>query len=98
MNKFRVLPENCLNDLYRLGVIQGEHNVNWADELNQLEYSKQYYAKTKNIADKYNIDFDASIEDYRENGDEEEALLWDRLAFHINEITKEHILNIIERP
>lgn len=95
MTKSQILFKNYLDDLYELGVIQGEHNINWTDEYNQLEYSKEYYLKTKNIADKYNIDFDDSIENYRENGDEDESILWDRLAFHINEITKEHILNII---
>lgn len=95
MTKSRILFKNYLDDLYELGVIQGEHNINWTDEYNQFEYSKEYYLKTKYIADKYNIDFDDSIENYREDGDEDESVLWDRLAFHINEITKEHILNII---
>jgi len=39
--------EESLNDLYRIGVIQGEHNINWADEYNLLEHSKNYYKKIK---------------------------------------------------
>lgn len=87
--------EDCLKDLYHLGMIQGEHNINWTDEYNLLEYSKNYFRKTKAIADKYNINYNVSIEDYREYDDEEEYYLWDKLTFHMNEIVKEHILNII---
>ena len=96
MIKFEIPLNDCLDDLYQLGVIQGEHNVNWADEYNLLEHSKQYYHKTKSIADKYGIDYSDSPEDYRENDDEEEYALLDKQAFNINEITKEHILNILK--
>ena len=95
MIKSEIQLKNFLDDLYQLGVIQGEHNINWADEYNLLEHSKRYYHKTKSIAEKYSIDYSDSPEDYRENDDEEEYVLWDKMAFNINEITKEHILNII---
>ena len=95
MIKSKIPLKDCLNDLYQLGVIQGEHNINWADEYNLLEHSKEYYNKTKSIADKYTIDYDISLEDWRESDDEEEYCLWDKLSSHINEITKEHILNMI---
>ncbi|MBE6496730.1 MAG: hypothetical protein E7Z81_00365 [Methanobrevibacter sp.] len=78
-------------------MIQGEHNINWANEYNLLEHSKEYYNKTKSIADKYNIDDEISLEDWHESYDEEEYLLWGKLAFNINEITKEHIMNIINK-
>ena len=72
MIKSEIQLKNCLDDLYKLGVIQGEHNINWADEYNLLEHSKRYYHKTKSIADKYSIDYSDSPEDYRENDDEKE--------------------------
>ena len=84
--------EESLNDLYRIGVIQGEHNINWADEYNLLEHSKNYYKKIKTIADEYGVDFDFKLEDYREDSDDEEYYLWDRLAFDLSEKLKEHIL------
>ncbi len=96
MNKSEMPLKNCLDDLYQLGVIQGEHNINWADEYNLLEHSKDYYNKTKSIAEKYNITYDTSIEDYREHDDDEEYILLDRLTFNLNEIIKEHILNLIK--
>jgi len=58
--------EECLNDMYRLGVVQGEHNINWTDEYNLLEHSKNYYNKIKTIADKYGIECNRTLEDYRE--------------------------------
>ena len=64
MIKSETLVKDCLDDLYQLGMIQGEHNINWADEYNLLEHSKQYYHKTKSIADKYHIDYNDSAEDY----------------------------------
>ena len=88
--------QGCLNDLYQLGVIQGEHNINWTDEYNLLEYSKTYYEKTKAIADKYNINYNTCIEDYRENDDVEENWLWDRMAFNMNEIIRQHLLIVIK--
>ncbi len=87
--------KECLKDIYQLGMIQGEHNINWTDEYDRLEYSKTYYIKTKIIADKYNINYNTSIEDYRKNDQEEEYCLWDKSASHMNEIIKKHILNII---
>ena len=96
MIKSEIQLKNCLDDLYKLGVIQGEHNINWADEYNLLEHSNEYYHKTKSIADKSSIDYSDSPEDYRENDDEKEYVLWDKLASNINEITKEHILKIIK--
>lgn len=59
--------EKSLNDLYRIGVIQGEHNINWADEYNLLEHSKNYYKKIRTIADEYGVGFDFKLEDYRED-------------------------------
>lgn len=50
-----------LNDLYRIGVIQGEHNINWADEYNLLEHSKNHYKKIKTIADEYGVGFDFKL-------------------------------------
>ena len=90
-----VVFENCLKDLYELGIIQGEHNINWADEYNLLEYSKTYYEKSKAIADKYAIKYNTCLEDYREEADDEEYLLWDRSAFDMHEMIQKHILNII---
>ena len=87
--------ENCLKDLYQLGIMQGEHNINWEDEYNLLEYSKNYYNKTKAIADKYNIDYNNCLEDYREDDGDDEYWLWDRLAFAMNEIVREHIQSIL---
>lgn len=84
--------DESLNDLYRIGVIQGEHNINWADEYNLLEHSKNYYKKIKTIADEYSVDFDSKLEDYREDSDDKEYNLWDRLAFDLSEKLKEHIL------
>ena len=81
-----------LNDLYRIGVIQGEHNINWADEYNLLEHSKNHYKKIKTIADEYGVGFDFKLEDYREDSDDEEYYLWDWLAFDLSEKLKEHIL------
>ena len=85
--------EECLNDMYRLGVVQGEHNINWTDEYNLLEHSKNYYNKIKTIADKYGIECNRTLEDYREDEDDEEYFLWDRWAFDLHEITKEQIKN-----
>ena len=34
-----IILKECLKDLYKLGIIQGEHNINWTDEYNLLEYS-----------------------------------------------------------
>jgi len=87
--------EECLNVLYKLGVVQGEHNINWADEYNLLEHSRNYYDKIKAIADEYDVEFDYQLEDYREDSDDDEYFLWDRMGFHLNEITQEHILNMI---
>ncbi|MBE6490113.1 hypothetical protein [uncultured Methanobrevibacter sp.] len=84
--------EESLNDMYRIGAIQGEHNINWADEYNLLEHSKNYYKKIKTIADEYGVGFDFKLEDYREDSDYEEYNLWDRLAFDLSEKLKEHIL------
>ena len=80
--------EDCLDDLYQLGVIQGEHNINWQDEYNLLEYSKNYYNKTKAIADKYGITY----KDLPEDSDDEEYWLWDRRAFDMNE----NLINLIK--
>jgi hypothetical protein len=96
MNKRNEISlKDCLKDLYQLGMIQGEHNINWTDEYGRLEHSKNYYNKTKTIADKYNIKYDTFIEDYREYDGEEEFCLWDKSASHMNEIIREHILKII---
>ena len=84
--------DESLNDLYRIGVIQGEHNINWTDEYNLLKHSKNYYEKIKTIADEYDIGFDFKLEDYRESSDDEEYYLWDRKAFDLSEKLKEHIL------
>ena len=84
--------EESLNDLYRIDVIQEEHNINWTDEYNLLEHSKNYYKKIKTIADEYGVVFDFKLEDYREDSDDEEYYLWDRLAFDLSEKFKEHIL------
>lgn len=73
-------------------MIQGEHNINWTDEYNLLEHSKNYYKKIKTIADEYSVDFDSKLEDYREDSDDKEYNLWDRLAFDLSEKLKEHIL------
>ena len=97
MIKSEIPLEDYPDDLYQLGVIQGEHNIYWADEYNLLEHSKEYHNKTKSIADKYNIDDEISLEDWHESDDEEEYLLWGKLAFNINEITKEHIMNIMNK-
>ena len=91
-----IILKECLKDLYKLGVIQGEHNINWTDEYNLLEYSKNYFNKTKTIADKYNINYNTYLEDYREYDNESEYSLLDKLTSHMHEITKEHILNIIK--
>ena len=88
--------EECLEDLYRLGIIQGEHNINWTDEYQLLEHSMKYYEKTKSIADKYDIKYSNCLEDYRDDEDDEEYLLWDRLAFTVNEMTRNHIHKIIK--
>ena len=91
-----IILKECLKDLYKLGIIQGEHNINWTDEYNLLEYSKNYINKTKTIADKYNINYNTYLEDYREYDNESEYSLLDKLTSHMHEITKEHILNIIK--
>lgn len=57
-----------------------------------MEHSKNYYKKIKTIADEYNVDFDSKLEDYREDSDDKEYNLWDRLAFDLSEKLKEHIL------
>ena len=57
-----------------------------------LEHSKNYYKKIKTIADEYSVDFDSKLEDYREDSDDKEYNLWDRLAFDLSEKLKEHIL------
>lgn len=90
--KWKKTLDESLNDLYRIGVIQGEHNINWTDEYNLLEHSKNYYKKIKTIADEYSVDFDSKLEDYREDSDDKEYNLWDRLAFDLSEKLKEHIL------
>ncbi len=88
--------EKCLNDLYLLGVIQGEHNINWTDEYHLLEYSKDYYRRIKSIADEQGIDLDSSLENYRDDlDDDDEYFLWDRMGFHLNELIQEEILNKI---
>lgn len=87
--------EECLKDLYKLGVVQGEHNINWADEYNLLNHSKNYYDGIKAIAEEYGVVLDSSPEDYREEEDEE-YLLWDRMGFHLNEITREHIFKMLK--
>lgn len=46
--------------------MQKEHNINWTDEYNLLEHSKNYYNKIKTIADKYGIEYNRTLEDYRE--------------------------------
>ena len=92
----KIILKECLKDLYKLGMIQGEHNINQTDEYNLLEYSKNYFNKTKTIADKYNINYNTSLEDYREYDNESEYSLLDKLTSHMHEITKEHILNIIK--
>lgn len=86
--------EEYLNDLYQLGLVQGEHNINWTDEYNLLKHSKNYYNRIKTIADKYGIKCNTQLEDYREDEDDEEYFLWDRRAFDLHEMTKEHILNL----
>lgn len=91
-----IILKECLKDLYKLGIIQGEHNINWTNEYNLLEYSKNYFNKTKTIADKYNINYNTYLEDYREYDNESEYSLLDKLTSHMHEITKEHILNIIK--
>lgn len=96
MREMEKTVEECLNDLYLLGVVQGEHNINWADEYNLLEHSKNYYDRMKNIAQEYGVGLASSLEDYREDEDDEEYLLWDRMGFHLNEITREHILKMLQ--
>ena len=91
-DKMEKTLDESLNDLYRIGVIQGEHNINWTDEYNLLKHSKNYYEKIKTIADEYDIGFDFKLEDYRESSDDEEYYLWDRKAFDLSEKLKEHIL------
>lgn len=84
--------EECLKDLYELGLVQGEHNIKWADEYNLLEHSISYFKKTHDIVDKYGINCDKTFEDYRESDGEKEYVLWDRMASHMVENTKERIL------
>lgn len=80
--------EECLDDLYLLGLVRGEHNVNWADEYNLVEHSKNYYDRMKAIALRYGVDCaNLSIE---------EAYLLDEVAFGLNEKVKEVIRDRIE--
>ena len=51
------------------------------------------YNKIKTIADKYGIECNRTLEDYREDEDDEEYFLWDRWAFDLHEMTKEQIKN-----
>lgn len=88
--------EKCLNDLYLLGVVQGEHNINWTDEYNLLEHSKNYYNRMKNIAQDYGVGLASCLDDYREDADDDEYLLWDRMGFHLNEITRKQILKMLQ--
>lgn len=88
--------EECLDDLYKLGVVQGEHNINWADEYNLLEHSKKYFYKIKSISDEYSVGFDGCLEDYLEERYDEEYSLWDRMGFRLSEITREHILETVK--
>jgi len=89
--------EECLKDLYLLGLIQGEHNINWTDEYNLLKHSKNYYHKIKTIADKYSIRCNKTLMDYCEDEDENEYMLWDRWAFDLHEMTKDHILKALSK-
>lgn len=97
MNKSNNKLEDCLNDLYQLGKIRGNYNTNWTDEYGRLELSKNYYNKTKAIADQYNINYAALIDDYRENNDEEAYCLWDKLTLDMQDILKKQIQNIINK-
>lgn len=76
-----------LEDLYNLGIIQGEHNSNWSDEYNLLEHSRNYYHKTKAIADKYGV--------RGKYPDEDDYMQLDMLGSVLNERAREHILQLI---
>lgn len=80
--------EECLDDLYLLGQVQGEHNINWSDEYNLLEHSKNYSDRMKAIAQKYGIECAGDFA----NGDYD---FWDKLGFQLHELTKEEILKIV---
>lgn len=87
--------EECLKDLYELGLVQGEHNINWADEYNLLEHSIRYFKKTQDIVDKYGIKCNKTLEDYCERDGEKEYVLWDRMTSHMMGNAKECIISKI---
>lgn len=78
----------CLDDLYILGPVQGEHNINWTDEYNLLEHSQNYYEKIKAIGLEYGV----------ECGDLEvvDGYLLDEMTFGLHEKVKEAIRDRIE--
>ena len=78
----------CIDDLYLLGLVQGEHNINWADEYNLLEHSQNYYEKIKAIGLEYGV----------ECGDLEvvDGYLLDEMTFGLHEKVKEAIRDRIE--
>ena len=78
----------CLDDLYLLGQVQGEHNINWADEYNLLEHSQNYYEMIKAIGLEYGVECgDLSIKD---------GYLLDEMAFELHEKVKDEIRDRIE--
>lgn len=77
-----------LDDLYLLGQMQGEHNVNWTDEYNLLEHSQNYYEKIKAIGLEYGVECDdLNVVD---------GYPLDEMAFELHEKVKEKIRDRIE--
>ena len=78
----------CLDDLYLLGLVQGEHNINWADEYNLDEHSQTYYEKIKAIGLEYGVECcDLGVVD---------GYLLVEIAFELHEKVKEAIRDRIE--
>ena len=83
--------EEMINDIFKLGLIQGEHNIKWEyDEYNRLPHCKDYYKKINAIEKKYGINYESFIE---KDEDEDEYKLLDRKAFYLLETIMEYIID-----
>lgn len=85
-----------LRDLYELGKIQGEHNERWKDEYDRDESSSEYLRKVQEMADKYNIEYNDNLDNYKMYDDEEICYAEDHLGFELLEEIRVYLMKNIK--
>lgn len=82
-----------LNDLIELSVNRGLHNGRWEDEYNREFSVEEYVRSMKAFADKYDVEYDDNVENYRgEDGIEYDK---DEMGFAICSKVQDKMINII---